>query len=104
MDSPNRYWKAVWISTAVLCAAAALAWFVVPGVRAGTVPAVGGLVWHALGALHVLLIRTYAPLATRVGDATSPALGAASLPGLIAASALLLSLVACLPLRLLRKR
>lgn len=103
MDNPCRYWKAVSISTAVLCVAAALAWFVVPSVRAGTVPAIGGLVWHALGALQLLLTRSYAPLAARVGVATSPWVGAAALPALIAVSALLLSLVVCLPFGALRK-
>ncbi len=103
MDRPSRYWKAVLISTVVLCAVAALAWFVVPGVRSGAVPPIGGIVWHALGALQLLLVGLYAPVVARVGQATNPTVGLAALLTLAGVSALLVSLIVCLPFRLSRR-
>ncbi len=104
MSSPGKYRKAVVISTVVLCAIAALAWYVVPGVREGTVPPIGGILWHFLGAFEYMLRNVHAPVAARVGEATAPLLGVVFLLALIAASALVASLVVCLPFRLSRKR
>lgn len=104
MNNPRRYRKAVLISTLALCLASAVAWYVVPGVRGGTVPAVGGMIWHALGPLELLLTRVYAPAAAQLANATAPAVGILFLPAMVAISALLASLLACLPFGLISKR
>ena len=104
MADPKRYWKPVLVLTVVFCIAAALAYWVVPQVRDGTVPALGGLIWHPLGAVQVLIANVYSPIGARVGDATAPALGVVVVLALTAGSALLLAMVLWLPFYLLRKR
>ncbi len=100
MADPKRYWKFVLILTVAFCLLAALGYWVAPGVRAGTVPPIGGLVWHGLGAIQLLIANTYEPLAARAGDVISPSLRPVVLLTLVVGSALLLSMVLCLPLRL----
>jgi hypothetical protein len=92
------------VLTVVFCVAAALAYWVVPQVRDGTVPAVGGLIWHPLGAIQLLLRDVYGPIGARVGDASTPALGTVIVLALTGGSALLVSMVLWLPFYLLRKR
>jgi hypothetical protein len=92
------------ILTVVFLAVAALACWVVPRVRDGTVPAIGGLIWHPLGAIHLLLTDVYWPLAARAGEATIPVVGVVVSIVLTAGSALVLAMVVWLPFYLLRKR
>ena len=66
-------------------------------------PAVGGLIWHPLGAIRLLLTNVYGPVGARVGDATAPALGVVVVLALAGGSALLLSMILWLPFYLLRK-
>jgi hypothetical protein len=101
---PKRYWKPVLILTVVFLAVAALACWVVPRVRDGTVPAVGGLIWHPLGAIQLLLTEVYWPIAARAGKATIPAVGVVISVVLTVGSALLLAMVIWLPFYLLHKR
>jgi hypothetical protein len=44
MKRQKRYWNGVMIMTCILCLVAALAYCIVPGVRAGTVPPIGGII------------------------------------------------------------
>lgn len=104
MADPKRYWKPVLILALVFCVTAALAYWVVPHVRDGTVPALGGLVWHALGAIEILIADVYGPMGARVGNATTPALGVVVVLALTVGSALLLSMILWLPVYRLRKR
>lgn len=104
MADPKRYWRLVLILTVVFCILAALGYWVVPGVRAGTVPAIGGLIWHGLGAIQWVIVNRYEPLAARIGEATSPSLRPVALLGLIVGSALLVSMLLCLPFLLIGNR
>ena len=104
MADPKRYWKPVIILAVVFLAVTALASWVVPRVRDGTVPAIGGLIWHPLGAIRLLLTEVYWPIAARAGDATIPLVGVVVSIVLTAGSALLLAMVVWLPFYLLRKR
>jgi hypothetical protein len=90
--------------TLLFCALAAFACWIVPGVRDGTVPAIGGIVWHALGGLEVLVKNVFGRIGARVGEATTPALGFVVQIALTAASALLFSMVIWLPVYLVRAR
>jgi hypothetical protein len=104
MSDPKRFWGPVLTLTVLFCALAAVACAVVPGVRAGTVPAIGGLVWHVLGAIQLLVTNIYGPAAVRVGEATTPGLGVALQVVLTALSALLLSIAIWYPFYLVRQR
>lgn len=103
MADPKRYWRLVAILTVVFCILAALGYWVAPGVRAGTVPAIGGLVWHGLGAIQLLITDVYGPIARRAGESTAPWLETAVLLALVGGSVLLLSMVIALPFDLIRR-
>ncbi|UCD52138.1 MAG: hypothetical protein JSW27_05775 [Phycisphaerales bacterium] len=104
MTDPKRFWMPVLSLTVLFCALAAVACWVVPGVREGTVPAIGGLVWHALGVIQLLVTNVYGPVAARVGEATTRALGVAVQVALTGLSALLLSVAIWYPFYLVRGR
>ena len=104
MKRQKRYRNGVMIMTCILCLAAALAYWVVPGVRAGTVPAVGGIIWHALGPIQLLIANVFRPFAYDIAPASSPWLGLAILLLMTLGSILLISIVICLPLCFLRQR
>ncbi len=97
MTERSRYWRVVLILTVLFCVLATLGYWVAPGVRTGSVPAVGGVVWHLLGATQLLI----GPIATRVAQATSPRLGSAALVALTGVSALLLAMAIGLPFYLI---
>ena len=104
MSDPKRFWGPVLSLTALFCALAGIACWVVPGVREGSVPAIGGLVWHALGAIQLLVTNIYGPVAARVGDATTAALGTAVQVILTVVSALVLAIAIWYPFYLVRQR
>jgi hypothetical protein len=104
MADPKRYWRPVLMLTLVFCVVAAVAYWVVPQVRDGTVPALGGLIWHPLGAIRLLITDVYGPIGARVGEATAPGLGLAVVLALTGVGALVLSMVLWLPFYLLGKR
>lgn len=104
MSDPKRFWGPVLTLTVLFCALAAVACGVVPGVRAGSIPAIGGLVWHVLGVIQLLVTNVYGPVAARVGEATAPALGIAVQVALTGLSALLLAIAIWYPFYLVRQR
>lgn len=104
MTEPKRYWIPVVLLTLLFCSLAVFACWIVPGVRDGTVPAIGGIVWHALGGLEMLVTNVYGRIGARVGEATTPVLGLVVRIILTAVSALLFSMVIWLPVYLVRAR
>ena len=98
MKRQKRYWKCVMIAMSILCLAAALAYWVVPGVRGGSVPAIGGIIWHALGPIQLLLANVFRPFAYGIAPASSPWLGSMILLLMTLGSILLISMVICLPI------
>jgi hypothetical protein len=104
MIDRRSYARFVLVLTVVFCALAALGYWVAPGVRAGAVPAIGGIVWHALGVVQLLLANVYGPVAARVAEATSPRLGVATLLAMTAGSALLLAMAIGLPFFLMGRQ
>jgi len=104
MSDPKRFWGPVLTLTVLFCVLAAVACGVVPGVRAGSIPAIGGLVWHVLGAIQLLVTNVYGPVAARVGEATTPGLGVAFQVALSALSALMLAIAIWYPFYLVRQR
>ena len=104
MSDPKRFWGPVLTLTVLFCALAAVACGVVPGVREGSIPAIGGLVWHVLGAIQLLVTNVYGPVAARVGEATAPGLGVAVQVVLTGLSAFLLSIAIWYPFYLVRRR
>jgi hypothetical protein len=104
MKRQKRYWSGVAIMTCVLCLVAAIAYWIVPSVRAGTVPPIGGIVWHALASFELLIANVFRPLAYAVAPAGSLWLGSLILLLMTCASMLLISMVICLPLCLLQQR
>lgn len=103
MKRHKRYWNGVMIMTSILCLVAALAYWIVPGVRAGTVPPIGGIVWHAMASFQLLIANVYRPFAYSIAPATSPWLGSVILLLMTCGSTLLISMVMCLPLRFPQK-
>lgn len=101
MTERSRYWRSVLILTVLFCILAALGYWVAPGVRAGSVPAIGGVLWHLLGATQLLIANVYDPIAARVAEATLPGLRGVVLLVLTVGSALLLAMVIGLPFYLL---
>ena len=99
MDRHKRYWNVVMIMTCILCLVTALAYWIVPGVRAGTIPPIGGIIWHALGPLQLLIANVYRPIAYDIAPEATPWLGALILLVMTVGSILLISMVICLPLR-----
>jgi len=99
MKRRRRYWNGVIIMTCILCLVAALAYWIVPSVRAGTVPPVGGIIWHALAPIQLLIANVFRPVAYAIAPATSPSLGLVILLLMTLGSSLLISMVICLPLR-----
>ena len=104
MKRQKRYWNGVMIMTCILCLVAALAYWIVPSVRDGTVPPVGGIIWHALGPVQLLLANVFRPFAYGIAPATSPWLGSAILLLMTSGSIVLISMVMCLPLCFPRQR
>ena len=104
MTDAKSYWKPVLTLTVLFCVLAALACWVVPGVREGTVPAIGGLVWHPLGAIQLLVTDVFGPIGARVGEATTPGLGVVVQVALVGLAALLLSIAIWEPFHLVRRR
>jgi hypothetical protein len=92
------------IMTCILCLVAALAYWIVPGVRAGTVPPIGGIIWHALGSIQLLIANVFRPFAYGIAPATSPWLGSMILLLMTLGSILLISMVICLPLCFFQQR
>lgn len=104
MTGRSRYWRSVLILTVFFCGLAALGYWVAPGVRSGSVPAVGGVVWHLLGTTQLLIANVYGPVAARVAQATTPRLGSVALVVLTAVSALLLAMAIGLPFYLIDRQ
>ncbi|MHC4310673.1 MAG: hypothetical protein ACYSSN_12090 [Planctomycetota bacterium] len=104
MKRQKRYWNGVKIMTCILCPVAALAYWIVPGVRAGTVPPIGGIIWHVLGPIQLLIANVYRPFAYGIAPAATPWLGLVILLLMTLGSILLLSMVICLPLCFFRQR
>jgi len=104
MRDPKRFWGPVLSLTVLFCALAGVAYWVAPGVREGSVPAIGGLVWHALGTIQLLVTNVYGPVAARAGEATTPGLGTAVQVALTVLSALLLAIAIWYPFYLVRQR
>lgn len=104
MSDPKRFWGPVLSLTVLFCTLAAIACWVVPGVREGSVPAIGGLVWHVLGAIQLLVTNVYGPVSSRLGQATTSALGTAVQVILTVLSALLLAIAIWYPFYLVRQR
>jgi hypothetical protein len=104
MTDPKRYWRGVLALAASFCALAAPGGRVAPGVRSGTAPAIRGLVWHALGVIQLLVKHAYGPVAARVSETTAPWMRVVTLPALTGGSALLLSVVICLPFYVVGKQ
>jgi hypothetical protein len=104
MKRQKRYWNGVMIMTCILCLVAALAYWIVPSVRAGTIPPVGGIIWHALGPIQLLLANVFRPFAYSIAPAASPWLGLVILLLMTGGSILVISMVICLPLRFLQRR
>ncbi len=98
MKRQKRYWNGVMIMTGVLCLAAVLANWIVPGVRAGTVPPVGGIIWHVLASFHLLIVNVFRPVAYGIAPGTSSWLGSVILLLMTCGSILLISMAMCLPL------
>jgi hypothetical protein len=90
--------------TCILCLVAALACWIVPSVRAGTVPPVGGIIWHALAPIQLLIANVLRPVACAIAPSNSPSLGSVILLLMTLGSSLLISMVFCLPLRFGRPR
>jgi len=84
--------------TCILSLVAALACWIVPGVRAGNIPPVGGIIWHALGLFQLLIANVFRPFAYGIAPASMPWLGLLILLLMTLAGILLLSMVMCLPL------
>lgn len=99
MNGKRRYWNGVTIVTCILCLIAALAYWIVPCVRAGTVPPIGGIIWHALAPIQLLIANVFRPFAYGIAPANSPSLGLVILLLMTLGSSLLMSMVICLPLR-----
>ena len=99
MKRRRRYWNGVIIMTCILCLVAALAYWIVPSVRAGTVPPVGGIIWHALAPIQLLIANVFRPVAYAIAPSNSPSLGLVILLLMTLGSSLLISMVMCLPLR-----
>ncbi|KPK36163.1 MAG: hypothetical protein AMJ65_16580 [Phycisphaerae bacterium SG8_4] len=99
MKRQKRYWNGVMIMTCILCLVMALAYWIVPSVRAGTVPPIGGIVWHALAPFQLLIANVFRPFAYGIAPAKSPSLGLVILLLMTLGSSLLISMVMCLPLR-----
>jgi hypothetical protein len=104
MKRYKRYWNGVKIMTFVFCLAVALAYWIVPGVRAGTIPPIGGIIWHVLGPIQLLIANVYRPFAYGIAPATLPWLGLLILLLMTLGSILLLSMVICLPLCFTQQR
>jgi hypothetical protein len=98
MKRQKRYWNGVKVTTCVLCVAAALACWLVPYVRAGTIPPIGGIIWHALGSIQLLIAEVFRPFAYDIAPAGLPRLGLVILLLMTLGSILLISMVICLPL------
>ncbi|MHC4168218.1 MAG: hypothetical protein ACYSWQ_14775 [Planctomycetota bacterium] len=104
MKRQKRYWNGVVIMTGILCLATALAYCIVPGVRGGAVPPIGGIIWHALGPLQLLIANVFRPFAYAIAPASSPWLRSVILLLMTCGSILLISMVICLPLCFPRQR
>ena len=104
MKRHRRYWNGVVIMTCILCLIAALAYWIVPSVRSGTFPPVGGIIWHALAPIQLLIANVFRPVAYGIAPATSPRLGLVILLLMTWGSIVLISMVMCLPLRFGRQR
>ena len=98
MKRQKRYWNAVMIVTCILCLVTALANWIVPGVRSGSVPPVGGIIWHALALFQLLIAHVFRPIAYGIAPAASPWLGLLILLFMTLGSLLLISMLMCLPL------
>ena len=98
MKRQKRYWNSVMIMTCILCLLAALAYWIVPSVCAGTVPPIGGIIWHALAPFQLLITNVFRPFAYGIAPATSHWLGLVILLLMTWGSILLISMVICLPL------
>jgi len=83
---------------------AALACGGVPAIREGAVPALGGIVWHTLGAIPLLVTNVYGPAAAHMKEATTPQLGVAIPVALTGLSASLLPTAICCPFYRVRQR
>ena len=104
MKRQKRYWNGVMFMTCILCLVAALAYWIVPSVRSGSVPPIGGIIWHALGPFQLLMANVFRPFAYGIAPATSPWLGLVILLLMTLGSILLISMVICLPLCFPRQR
>jgi hypothetical protein len=104
MKGRKSYWNGVMVVTCILCVVAALACWLVPGVRAGIIPPVGGIIWHALGSIELLIADVFRPFAYGVAPASQPWLGLVILLLMTLGSIVLISMVICLALYLLQQR
>lgn len=92
------------VMTCILCLVAALACWIVPGVRGGAVPPIGGMIWHAMAAFQLLIANVFRPCAYGIAPAASPWLRLVILLLMTLGSILLISMVMCLPLRFAEKQ
>jgi hypothetical protein len=104
MKRQKTYWNAVMIVTCILCLVAALAYWIVPSVRAGSIPPIGGIIWHALALFELLISNILRPFAYGIAPASMPWLGLVILLLMTLGGMLLISMVICLPLCFLQQR